>query len=193
MSALLKTTNEAEGLMRRRFTFEEVEWMTRAGILEEDERIELIGGEIVPMSPKGGLHEILKSALMIFWAKRLPDDLLFVTETTFRLSRDTYLEPDFVFYPKEEGWRGLSAATAKLVVEVADSSLAYDLGRKARLYAGFGIAELWVVDAASLAARIHRAPSAEGYGHVEDRQADEELVPALAPGLALRLGDLDLR
>ncbi|HMO31283.1 hypothetical protein [Enterovirga sp.] len=48
MSALLKITNEAEGLMRRRFIFEGVEWMTRAGILEEDERIELIDGEIAP-------------------------------------------------------------------------------------------------------------------------------------------------
>ncbi len=69
--------------------------MTAAGILGEDERIELIGGEIVPMSPKGNQHEVLKTALSIYWARRLPDDLLFTTETTFRLTPDTYLEPDF--------------------------------------------------------------------------------------------------
>ena len=87
----------------------------------------------------------------------------------------------------------MNAATAKLVVEIADSSLAYDLGRKAKLYARFGIAELWVIDALGLGARVHREPAAEAYGLVEDRQAGEELVPALAPDLAVRLADLDFR
>src|SRR6187401_1029432 len=101
------TTNAAEGLLRRRFTVAELEAMTAAGILDEDERIELIGGEIVPMSPKGNQHEMLKVALTVFWARRLPVDLMFATETTFRLTPDTYLEPDFVFYPKASGIPGL--------------------------------------------------------------------------------------
>lgn len=193
MSALLNTTNEAEGLPRRRFTFEEVEEMTRLGILQEDERIELIGGEIVPMSPKGGLHEVLKSALTMFWARCLPPDLLFTTETTFRLSRDTYLEPDFVFYPEAGGWHGLDAGSARLVVEIADSSLAYDLGRKSRLYAGFGIAELWVMNAATLETRIHREPGPEGYRSILDAAPSEQLVPAASPGLAVTLSALKLR
>ena len=135
------TTNAAEGLPRRRFTVAELEQMTAAGILLEDERIELIGGEIVPMTPKGNHHEILKAALNLYWARRLPADLMFVTETTFRLSVDTYLEPDFVFYPKSTGLRGLNSTTARLVVEISDSSLGFDLGHKAGLYAGFAIAE----------------------------------------------------
>ena len=114
------TTNAAEGLPRRRFTVAELEQMTAAGILGEDERIELIGGEVVPMAPKDNQHEILKTALSIYWARRLPGDLLFTTETTFRLTPDTYLEPDFVFYPKASGIKGLTAATAKLVVEIAN-------------------------------------------------------------------------
>jgi hypothetical protein len=83
------TTMAAEGLPRRRFTVADIEQMTAAGILEEDERIELIGGEIVPMSAKGNHHEVLKTALTIYWARQLPPDLLFATETTFRLSEDT--------------------------------------------------------------------------------------------------------
>src|SRR6516164_6391664 len=126
-----RTTTAAEGLPRRRFTVAELEQMTAAGILAEDERIELIGGEVVPMSPKGNRHEILKTALTIYWSRHLPADILFTTETTFHLSPDTFLEPDFVFYPKANGWKGLSSDTATLVVEVADTSLGYDLGRKA--------------------------------------------------------------
>ena len=97
----------AEGLPRRRFTVAELQQMTAAGILDEDERIELIGGEIVPMSPKGDHHEILKAALNLYWAGKLPGDLMFVTETTFRLTPDTYLEPDFVLYPKATGIAGI--------------------------------------------------------------------------------------
>jgi Uma2 family endonuclease len=186
------TTNAAEGLPRRRFTVAELERMTAVGILQEDERIELIGGEIVPMSPKGNHHEILKTALTIYWARRLPEDLQFTTETTFRLSPDTYLEPDFTFYPKASGWEGLNATTAKLVVEVADTSLGYDLGRKANLYAAFGIVELWVIDAVRLTTRIHRDPSPSGYQSAVDYAADQRLVPECAPALAVVVADLDL-
>jgi Uma2 family endonuclease len=186
------TTTAAEGLPRRCFTVTELEQMVAAGILHEDERIELIGGEIVPMSPKGNHHEILKTALTIYWAQSLPPDLLFTNETTFRLSQDTYLEPDFVFYPKAPGLKALSAATAKLVVEIADSSLSYDLGRKAGLYAAFGIAELWVIDAVTLQTRIHREPTPTGYRSVVDMPPSHRLVPGSAPVLAVVLSELEL-
>ena len=62
-SDLALTTQAAEGLTRRRWTVAEIEAMTRAGILDEDERFELIGGEIVPMSSKGIQHETLKNRL----------------------------------------------------------------------------------------------------------------------------------
>ncbi len=190
--ATQRTTTAAEGLPRRRFTVAELEQMTTVGILDEDERIELIGGEIVPMSPKGHQHEIVKVALNLYWARKLPDDLLFAAETTFRLSPDTYLEPDFVFYSKATGIAGLSAATARLAVEIADTSLGYDLGRKAGLYAAFGIAELWVVDAVKLATRIHRDPGPTGYRSVVDLPASQRLVPALIPALAVVLSELEL-
>ena len=184
MSALLQTTNEAEGLPRRRFTIAEVEDMTRAGILQEHDRIELIGGELVPMAPKGSFHERMKIALNLYWAQRLPPGLLFATETTFRLSIDTYLEPDFVFYPKESGWNALSPETALLAVEVADSSLRFDLGRKAGIYAAFGLVELWVVNAVTRETRVHRDPRPDGYGRVRDFGPDEVLTPACDPALA---------
>jgi Uma2 family endonuclease len=186
------TTTAAEGLPRRRFTVAELEQMTAAGILDEDERIELIGGEIVPMSPKGNQHEIVKTALTHHWSRSLPSDLLFTTETTFRLTPDTYLEPDFVFYPKASGIRGLNAETARLVVEIADSSLGYDLGIKAGLYARFGIRELWVIDAVKLQTRIHRDPASNGYRSIIDRPSSEQLVPEQIPALAVTLSALEL-
>ena len=187
-----RMTTAAEGLPRRRFTVAELEQMTEAGILLEDERIELIGGDVVPMLPKSEHHEVLKTALSLHWAARLPEDLLFIIETTFRLNEDTYLEPDFVFYPKAGGWKGLNASSARLVVEIADSSLHYDLGRKAGIYAGFGISELWVVNAAKLLSRTHRIPTPTGYRSVQDWPPDHRLVPEHAPELAVVLSELEL-
>ena len=193
MGSVVRVTSAAEGLPRRRFTVAEVEAMVAAGVMEEDERVELIGGELVPMSPKGNHHEVAKSALVDRWIRSRPDDCRLTQETTFRLSEDTYLEPDIVIYPRVSGIRGLSANNVLLVVEIADSSLRYDIGRKAALYASFGIRELWVIDAVRLTTRVFRDPAADGYRDNHDFGAGDRLVPLIAPeAFALRLDELDL-
>ena len=115
MGSAARVTSAAEGLPRRRFTVAEVEAMVAAGVMEEDERVELIGGELVPMSPKGNHHEVVKTALLDRWYRARPEHVRLAPETTFRLSEDTYLEPDVVIFPRETGIRGLTAATALLV------------------------------------------------------------------------------
>ena len=193
MGSVVRVTSAAEGLPRRRFTVAEVEAMVAAGVMEEDERVELIGGELVPMSPKGNQHEVVKAALLQRWYRVSPDAFGLVPETTFRLSEDTYLEPDVVIYPRASGIRGLSANTVLLVVEIADSSLRYDTGRKAALYASFGIRELWVVDAVQLTTRMFRESAADGYRSAQDFGPAERLVPVVAPEVfALRLDELEL-
>ena len=179
-------------MLRRRFTVEELEAMVAAGILGEDERIELIGGEVVPMSPKGNSHEVLKLALNRYWSKRIPDRLILAQETTFRLTPDTYLEPDFIFFDSEIRLRDLTPENARFVVEIADSSFAYDIGRKAALYASSGIPELWVIHAVRLETRIHRKPSLTGYQSMLDLPSDQLLVPACSEELAVTLADLKL-
>lgn len=188
-----RVTRAAEGLERRRFTVADVEVMVAAGILGGDERVELIGGELVPMSPKGDQHELVKTALLQQLYRVTPDDCRLIPETTFRLSADTYLEPDVVIYPRASGLKGLSGAGVLLVVEIANSSLRYDMGRKAALYASFGVRELWVIDAVKLAARVFRAPAPDGYRDVSDASAADRLIPEFAPpAFALSLDELEL-
>lgn len=193
MGSAARVTSAAEGLPRRRFTVAEVEAMVAAGVMEEDERVELIGGELVPMSPKGRRHETVKIALVDRWIRARPENCTVAQETTFGLSEDTYLEPDVVIYPRATGLAGLAGATVLLVVEIADSSLRYDTGRKAALYASFGIRELWVIDAVRLTTRILREPAADGYRDARDLAASDPLVPLFAPeAFALRLDELEL-
>ncbi|MGO9461071.1 MAG: Uma2 family endonuclease [Rhodomicrobium sp.] len=185
-------TRAAEGLPRRRFTVAEIEAMVAAGILDEDEHIELIGGEVVPMAAKGNRHEVVKIALNRYCSKRISDDFILAQETTFRLSADTFLEPDFIFFGMQTKLKDLSAGNVHLAVEVADTSFSYDIGRKAALYASFGIVELWVIHAVRLETRIHRKPSLTGYQELIDLASDQALVPAFAPELAVTLCELEL-
>jgi Uma2 family endonuclease len=184
-------TLAAEGLPRRAFSVADVERMVEVGLLDPDERIELIGGELVPMSPKGAHHEALKILLNRALIKCLSDDLFVAPETTFRLADDTYLEPDFVIYPDHNGPVGLAPENVHLVIEIADSSLSYDLGRKAALYAAHGVKELWVINARTRATIIHRDPSAAGYGQRLERTEAERLEAAFVPGLTICLASLE--
>ncbi len=189
---LTMTTQAAEGLPRRRWTVAEIEAMVAGGILLEDERFELIGGEVVPMSPKGNQHELVKKALQRFWFPRLPAEIELITETTLRIDADHFLEPDFLFWPRSIPLKDVSAGNALLIVEVSDSSLGYDLGRKADLYASLGLAELWVIDAVRRVTHVHTGPASAGYAQKREVAPDIPLDPGFAPRLAVRLADLDL-
>lgn len=185
-------TQAAEGLRRRAFTVAEVERMVEVGLLHEDERLELVGGELVMMSPKGYRHEVLKQALIRHWVPRLPPDIELIPETTFRLSEDTYLEPDIVIYETRVGLAGLNGDTALLALEIAETSLGYDLGRKAQVYAAFGVRELWVIDALQRITHVHPDPTPLGYRTIVPAPATETIAPRLAKPLSLWLADLDL-
>ena len=108
------------------------------------------------------------------------------------MTPDTYLEPDFIFFDSKIRLKDLSPDNAPFVVEIADFSFAYDIGRKAALYASFGIPELWVIHAVRLETRVHRNPSLTGYRSMLDLPSDQLLVPACAEELAVTLSQLAL-
>ena len=185
------TTQAAEGLPRRRWSVAEIEEATRLGVFDEDERFELIGGEIVPMNAKGIQHELIKTALTLYFAEIRPTDIVFAQETTFRLNEDTFVEPDFIFFRKADGLANLNPRTALLAIEVADSSLRWDLGRKARIYADFGIPELWVIDAVLRTIHVHRQPRLEGYGELQQHAETDRIESTCVPGISLTLSELE--
>jgi Uma2 family endonuclease len=191
--SLSPTTQAAEGLPRRRWSVAEIEAFVASGLIDEDERFELIGGEIVPMSPKGARHERIKYELNRYWGRLVPEEFGFAIETTFRMSEDSFVEPDLVFFKTADGIEGLNPRTALLAIEVADSSLFYDLKRKARLYASFGVREVWVIEAKTLITHVHERPGIDGYAEIRPVDPATPLVPPFAPVLAVTLGALILR
>ncbi|MEM1378770.1 MAG: Uma2 family endonuclease [Pseudomonadota bacterium] len=185
----IAVTQTAEGLPRRAFTVKDVLRMVDAGILGHDERFELIGGEIVPMSPKGIRHERLKQWVAKRLFRDLPDGLEVIPETTLYLSDDTFIEPDFVVYPTNSGLENLSPETCLLAIEIADSSLSYDLGRKAGIYAQFGIRELWVMDVVAPRVVVHRKVNSNGFENISEITFEQTLEPTLLEGFTLDLSN----
>ena len=154
---------------RRRFTRAEYYRMAEVGILSRRDRVELIKGEIIEMSPIGRRHRAFVYNLTRLLARRLPDHAIVSVQSPLALADDTEPEPDLavlrrrdVPYKEREAW----AEDALLVIEVADTSLAYDRSSKLRLYAEAGISEYWVVDCTAETIEVHRGPGPEGYREV---------------------------
>jgi Uma2 family endonuclease len=192
----IAVTTAAEGFPRRAFTVEDIARMMEAGILGEDENFELVEGEIVMMAAKGIAHERIKSALNIALARALPDHLTLGVEATLRLTDRTMLEPDLAVFPKElfnrsvSGFAQLDPGEADLVIEVAVSSLAYDKGLKARLYARHRVREFWVIDANDRITWVHTRPSGDGWSSIVERGPQDTLTTPTLPSFAMRLADL---
>jgi Uma2 family endonuclease len=186
------TTQAAEGLPRRRFSVAEIEAMVAKGIIDEHERFELIGGEVVPMSPKGARHELVKITLNRFFQRAAPDYLEIAQETTLRLDKDTFVEPDFCVFRRGLDLKALDGGAVMLAVEVADSSLAYDTGRKSRIYAAYGVREAWVINANTLVTRVFRQVTQRGYKSARNKAYGRRLEPEHAPELTVSLADLRL-
>jgi Uma2 family endonuclease len=183
-------TRAAEGFDRRSFTVSEILRMQDAGIVSEDENFELIEGEIVPMQAKTHMHELIKSTLNIGIARALPDRLWLGVKSTIYLSAETFVEPDLVIYPRGIKLEDVKGSDILLAIEVAATSLAYDRGLKARLYARHGVSELWVVDAERRRTFIHSGPGPGGWQTIVERGREEALTFAALPGFAVQLGSI---
>lgn len=165
----------------RAFTIADMERMVEVGLLAPDERVELVAGDLVPMGAKGSRHETLKIALNYRWGRACPDGFMYAPEPGFRLDPHNYLEPDFFVFARTKRFADLAGPDVLLVVEVADSSLDYDLRRKSRVYAAFGVRELWVIDAARRVVHRHDEATPAGYARIDELGADVRLFPRHAP------------
>ena len=172
------------------WTLEEFERLIELGFLDKDDRVELIGGELVPMAAKGIRHEIVRTKLLNWVARRLPETLQFGSELGWRPGGDNYAEPDICVFPMGFEEPTVLPTELLLLIEVARSSLKFDREVKARLYAGLGVREYWVVDAAKVVTHVHRQPATGAYAEAFDVPKRGTAEPLLVPEIAVSLRDL---
>jgi Uma2 family endonuclease len=153
------------------------------GLFREDEHLELIRGEIYHKMPMKRPHAAALSKTDACLRRCFGEGFYVLTQLPVRLSHDGEPEPDaavvrggpddFAEHPTE--------ADLLLVVEVSDTTLAFDQSTKALLYAEAGIAEYWIVNLSERVVEVRREPREDGYRSLRIYDATESVAPLAAP------------
>ena len=176
---------------RRLFTIEEYHRMAETGILRPHDRVELIDGEILEMSPIGSRHSSCVSNLIRVLVLGLGTRAVVSPQNPVQIPVHSEPEPD-VAVLRERSYK-ISTPTAEdvlLLVEVADTSLRFDRTVKLRLYARAGIPEYWLADAGTETVTLYREPVGETYEHARVVGIDGTLSPVAFPDLVIHVAAL---
>lgn len=178
---------------RRLFTVDEYDGMIRAGILREGERVELVEGAILCMAAMGTGHMACISRAQERFAAALPRHAAIRVQGPLRLPPNWEPEPDLAIVRRRADHYAShhpGPADVLLVIEVADTSLAFDRDVKQPRYAAAGIPEAWIVDLAAARVLVYRRPGANGYAETFAVERGASLSPAAFPNLAIRVEEI---
>jgi Uma2 family endonuclease len=178
---------------KRLFTVDEFYQMAEAGILREDDRVELLAGEVVQMTPIGSRHAACVSRLNRLLNQGLGEECIVRVQDPVRLDEHSEPQPDVaVLRFRQDFYREAHPGPADvlLVIEVADSSADLDREVKVPLYARAGVPEVWVVDLAARAVDVYREASPEGYRHHRRMGPADRLIPDRFPSLEIAVSEV---
>lgn len=177
----------------RRFTVDEYHRMAEAGILHEDDRVELLDGQIVEMTPIRPEHAGCVDDLARWFTQRLGASAVVRVQNPMRLGTHVEPQPDIaVVKPRREGYRTEHPGPddVLLIIEVADTSLERDRDLKLPLYAQALIPEVWLVNLPGDNIQVCREPRAGSYAETRTARRGESLTPLLLPGTTLPVDDI---
>ena len=148
----------------RPLTVDDYERMVDAGILGEDERVELLNGQLSEMSPQGEQHAGIVEWLTTRLIRAIDPEVASVrVQLPLRFRPLSVPEPDLAIVEPGVKTRAHPAAAA-LVIEIAVTTRTFNLGTKSEIYAAARVAEYWVVDIPARVVHVHLKPGADGYG-----------------------------
>lgn len=178
---------------RRPFTVEEYHRMAAAGILGEDDRVELLEGEIVQMEPIGSRHAGCVNRLTRILVERAGVRAVVTVQNPITLGPRSEPQPDIVLArPRRDDYANAHPGPADilLVVEVAETSVRYDREVKLPVYARHGVPEAWLVNLSDDRIEVYREPGPEGYRSVRHADWGEDLEVVGLPGLSVRVDEI---
>jgi Uma2 family endonuclease len=157
-------TKTQEKITRRRFTVHEYHRMAEVGILHEDDRVELIDGELVEMAAIGTRHFTCVNGLNRLLVRGVGDEAIVSVQNPVRLGEYWEPQPDLAVIRNRDYRESLpEPGDVLLLIEVSDTTLSYDRGVKLPLYARAGIPEVWIVNLPVEAVERHTEPTGDGY------------------------------
>lgn len=175
-----------------RFTTEKYLHMVDAGVLGPSDKVELIGGVVVDMSPAGIPHNQFLIYIVDLFMPLLTDFQVAI-QATLPLDEGNVFDPDFMLLRrKAEGYKQQypQPEDVKLLIEASGSSLKRDREVKLSVYAAAGIEEYWIADLDQQAVIVHREPQGTTYRAIETRNNDDILSPLAAPAFSLTVRHL---
>lgn len=167
--------------------------MVKAGIFHEDERLELVAGEIIEMSPINVRHAACVKRLNHFFNQQLGERVIVSVQDPIRLDEYSEPEPDVaLLQPRPDFYIGghPEPEDILLLVEVSDTSLAYDQSVKIPLYAKRGISEVWIVDLSGRSIKVYRQPSFDGYQVIRTISQNDIFSPQAFPEKMMKVADI---
>lgn len=167
--------------------------MISTGLFDEDDRLELIDGELRAMTPINPDHAGKNKRLNRLLNQRVGDAALVAVQDPLTLAPHSEPEPDLMLLrPRDDCYEGANPTPADtlLVIEICDSSLRYDREVKVPLYAAQGVPEVWLVDLQHRRLELYREASADGYRLMLRPAPDEVVAPLLLPNVRLRVDEI---
>ncbi|HYD48294.1 MAG TPA: Uma2 family endonuclease [Terriglobales bacterium] len=190
---MARSAHSAALATRHRFSVSDYHRMGEAGVLGEQDRVELIEGEIIEMSPIGSSHAARVSRLTHLLVRKLGDAAIVRVQSPVVLDGSSEPEPDLAilkprpdFYEKQHP----EPQDVLLVIEVADTSRAFDRTVKVPLYGRTGIAEVWLVDLVDQLVEVHRDPLRGKYQSCTSYRRGQRLALTAFPQVVLRVADI---
>lgn len=180
-------------LRRLRFTADQYHKLAEIGVLTEDDRVELIDGEIVDMAPIGDRHFGHVNGFTAVFSETFRGRATLHIQNPVRLGLRREPQPDVVLLRRREDHyrsRMPSPEDVLLLVEIADSSLDYDRNTKVPLYAEAGIVEYWLVNLVDDVILVYRDPSPTGYGVVHVLRRGDTIRPVSFPDVEIAVADV---
>jgi Uma2 family endonuclease len=177
-------------LLTRKFTVDQYHQMAQEGILSHQERIELVEGDVIPMSPIGFRHAFVTNYLANWFTRHLGETVFTSSQNPILLGDRSEPQPDIALLKPVDNFyadRLPEATDILLLIEVADSSLIYDQTVKIPLYAQFKIPEVWLINLNQRQLDCYQNPLHDTYQNKTTFYPDQMISPLAFPGLALPL------
>jgi Uma2 family endonuclease len=180
-------------LMRRQFTVHDYARMRESGILTEDDRVELLDGEIYIMSPIGPLHVGIVNKLNKLLTQQVGDTGIISIQNPIQLNDYSEPQPDIAILSPRDDYYINALATPDdvlLLIEIADSSLDYDRDEKLPRYAQAHISEVWVVDVNRQIIEQYTQPAQSEYTQIHKVLYGTTIAATTLPGVRLTTSQL---
>ena len=174
----------SSNIVRKLFTYDDCLRMAETGILSPTDRVELISGEILVVSPAGPRHAAVIDAANRALVRLAGDAAIVRIQSTVVLDRFAAPEPDIALLrPRDDFYSGRHPGPADicLIVEVSDSSLEYDTTVKLGMYAILGISEYWVADLQNNQLLVYSQPVGDTYREMRQMHRGDSVAPQLLP------------